>query len=208
MVRVSASMIARDEEAGIGRAIASLRKVCAIDEVVVLDTGSRDRTVEIAADLGAIVRHQAWQDDFAFHRNHCLGLVKNDWVFILDGDEVLTDPGNLDAFFETPRGNAAAVTVSCQRHGRTLERLLSPRAIDRRTCRWKYPIHNQVIGLDGVTATTARIVAHYDETAEETTRGRLQVLLAHHARDSGDPHYAFFITQAYQTLGDSAQVLQ
>ena len=91
MTPVSASMIVRDEEAGLERALGSLRAVEAIDEVVIVDTGSTDRTIEIARDLGAVVHQQPWQDDFAFHRNHCLELCSHDWVFVLDGDEVLVD---------------------------------------------------------------------------------------------------------------------
>lgn len=56
-------MIARDEEANIGRALRSAAPVA--DEMIVADTGSTDRTVEIARDLGARVSHFTWCDDFA-----------------------------------------------------------------------------------------------------------------------------------------------
>ena len=65
--RVSLTMIVRDEQVNLPRALESVRGV--FDEIVVVDTGSRDRTVEIAESFGARVFHFAWIDDFAAARN-------------------------------------------------------------------------------------------------------------------------------------------
>ncbi len=67
MPTVSACLIVRDEAAHIGDCLDSLKGH--VDEVVLVDTGSIDKTVEIAAARGARVFHMAWRDDFSLARN-------------------------------------------------------------------------------------------------------------------------------------------
>jgi tetratricopeptide (TPR) repeat protein len=80
-------MIVRDEEATLADCLESARSV--VDEMLVLDTGSRDRTVEIAQAAGAKVHSFEWRDDFAAARNAALQHVQTDWVLVLDADEIL-----------------------------------------------------------------------------------------------------------------------
>ena len=90
MTDISLCMIARDEEAMIGACLESVRG--AVDEIVVVDTGSRDRTMEIARRHGAKVLERAWDDDFAAPRNAAIKAAKGRWVLSLDADERLA-PG-------------------------------------------------------------------------------------------------------------------
>ena len=85
--RLSVCLIARDEEAVIGRCLQSVQGVA--DEIVVVDTGSRDRTVEIAQQYGAQIGHFSWCDDFAAARNASLDLATGDWILWLDADDYL-----------------------------------------------------------------------------------------------------------------------
>ena len=64
---VSACMITKNEEQHIGRCLQSQQGFS--DEIIVVDTGSTDRTVEIAKSFGARVVCSPWREDFAFHRN-------------------------------------------------------------------------------------------------------------------------------------------
>lgn len=84
---LSVCIIARNEESSLPRAIESVRPVA--DEVVVADTGSTDRTVEIAKTLGAVVSHFPWCDDFSAARNFAIDQARGDWIFWLDADEEL-----------------------------------------------------------------------------------------------------------------------
>jgi tetratricopeptide (TPR) repeat protein len=63
-----------------------------VDEFVVLDTGSTDKTVVCAEELGAKVYKYEWNNDFSAARNEALRYVTSDWVLVLDADEKLT-PG-------------------------------------------------------------------------------------------------------------------
>lgn len=67
-----------------------LESVQYFDEIVLVDSGSSDNTVEIAKRNGAIVHHQSWLG-FAKQKAFAMSLCKNKWVFNLDGDEVLTE---------------------------------------------------------------------------------------------------------------------
>ena len=84
---LSLCMIVKDEEAMIGRCLEAARN--AVDEIVVVDTGSTDRTVEIAERHGARILHHAWDGDFAAARNASFDAATGDWVMYLDADEVL-----------------------------------------------------------------------------------------------------------------------
>jgi len=88
--RISLCMIARDEAAMIADCIASAAG--AVDEVVVVDTGSEDGTAEVARRAGARVVSFAWRDDFAAARNASIAAATGDWVLVLDADERLA-PG-------------------------------------------------------------------------------------------------------------------
>lgn len=84
---LSVILIAKDEEACIARA---LRSVAWADEIVVVDSGSIDRTVDIARELGARVIVAADWPGFGAQKNRALDLATGDWVLSLDADEWLT----------------------------------------------------------------------------------------------------------------------
>jgi thioredoxin-like negative regulator of GroEL len=88
--RISLCLIARDEERFLPACLASARG--AVDEAVVVDTGSRDATRALARRAGARVVEFAWRDDFAAARNASLAAATGDWVLVLDADERLA-PG-------------------------------------------------------------------------------------------------------------------
>ena len=91
-IRLSACLIARDEEEFLPRCLASLAGV--VDEICLLDTGSRDRTVEIAHAAHAVVGTRAWDQDFSAARNASLNLATGDWILQIDADEEI-DPTSL-----------------------------------------------------------------------------------------------------------------
>src|SRR3954468_6059284 len=86
MPRVSACVIAGNEEANIEDCVRSLG-FC--DEVLVVDSHSKDRTRELAAALGARVVEHDWLGHIG-QKNHAVSLARNDWVLCLDADERVT----------------------------------------------------------------------------------------------------------------------
>jgi glycosyltransferase involved in cell wall biosynthesis len=87
---VSLTMIVRDEEKNLPKCLESVRGL--FDEIVVIDTGSHDRTAEIARSFGARVFDFPWIDDFAAARNEALERATGDYAFWLDADDVVDPP--------------------------------------------------------------------------------------------------------------------
>ncbi len=84
---LSVVIVAQDEERTIGRVIEAIRPIA--DEVILVDSGSTDKTLEIAQSLGAECRHQDWLG-YAAQKNLALSLAQSDWVLSLDADEIVT----------------------------------------------------------------------------------------------------------------------
>jgi glycosyltransferase involved in cell wall biosynthesis len=107
-------MMVKNEQQYLPYCLASIHKFC--NEIIVVDTGSTDKTVEIAEAFGAYVIHAPWKNDFALIRNIAQSPATSDWIIWLDGDEVLSDSGikkikqqllndNTADFFLCPRVN-------------------------------------------------------------------------------------------------------
>lgn len=84
---VSLCMIVKNEERFLEQCLRSVQGM--VDEINIVDTGSTDRTVEIAKAFGANVRFEAWRNDFASARNQSLEMATKRWILQLDADEEL-----------------------------------------------------------------------------------------------------------------------
>lgn len=84
---LSACLIMRNEEQLLPRCLSSLKGF--VDEICVIDTGSVDRSVDIAESFGARVSVQAWSGDFSAARNASLAQATGQWLLIIDADEAL-----------------------------------------------------------------------------------------------------------------------
>ncbi len=80
-------MIVKDEESNLSKCLSSVKTF--VNEIIILDTGSTDKTVTIAQGHGAKVYHFEWCNDFSAARNEALKYVTGDWVLVLDADETL-----------------------------------------------------------------------------------------------------------------------
>ena len=109
---LSVAIVAMDEEANIGRTLASVRWA---DEIVLVDSGSKDRTREIAREQGVRVIEEPWRG-YVAQKQYAVELCTKDWVLLLDADEelspelaeeirrALADPGETNGFW-LPRKN-------------------------------------------------------------------------------------------------------
>jgi glycosyltransferase involved in cell wall biosynthesis len=88
--KVSLTMIVKDEQGNLPHCLGSVAGL--FDEIVVVDTGSTDRTREIAREFGARVFDFVWVDDFAEARNAALARATGDYAFWLDADDVIDPP--------------------------------------------------------------------------------------------------------------------
>ena len=104
---ISLCMIVKNEERFLAECLESVKDV--VDEINIVDTGSTDRTVEIARSYGANVIFREWRNDFAWARNQALEMATKRWTLVLDGDEELEreSVAQLRSLRSTPAGLAA-----------------------------------------------------------------------------------------------------
>lgn len=91
-MKISICMIVKNEEQQLSRALSSIPSGC---EIVVVDTGSSDRTIEIAMEFGASVHQYKWDDHFANARNASIMHATGEYIFIMDADEQISEDWKL-----------------------------------------------------------------------------------------------------------------
>ena len=141
--RVSLCTIANNEEALLGGALVSVRSALGLEDMIVVDTGSSDRTAEIALEHGARVFDFKWRDDFSAARNFAAEKASNDWIFVLDADEEVTeaDVGKLESFIKDANvvGKIAMIEMSDN------ERHMISRLYNRKNYMFEGKIHEQIV---------------------------------------------------------------
>ncbi len=88
-ITISSCMIVKNEEKHLEKCLSQLKPI--VDEMVIVDTGSTDRTVEIAKDMGAVVGFREWDDDYSAARNASIKLANCHWLLTCDADEILEE---------------------------------------------------------------------------------------------------------------------
>ena len=149
---VSLTMIVKNEESNLPACLGSVHDL--FDEVVVVDTGSTDRTVEIARGFGAKVFEFPWVDDFSAARNVALENATGDYAFWLDADDVIDAPqrARLQSLLDgLSAGDDAAYVVKCSCDpdnngggGQTVVDHIRLFPL-RDGIRWEYRVHEQIL---------------------------------------------------------------
>jgi GT2 family glycosyltransferase/glycosyltransferase involved in cell wall biosynthesis len=144
-------MIMKDEEDELPIVIASAAGLA--DEIVIYDTGSTDRSVALARELGATVIEGYWDDDFSRARNEALEHCVGEWILWLDADESINGD---KAAFRTRLArdrtfDAYAVSIESLEGGGLGGRMAFPaaRVFRRERCHWHGPLHEQISWREG-----------------------------------------------------------
>jgi glycosyltransferase involved in cell wall biosynthesis len=164
-MKISATIIACDEERNIARAIESLR---CCDEILVLDSGSVDRTVEIATQLGARVVESPWQG-YAKQKNLVAAQASHDWIFSLDADEALSEALEAEIWQlkkAGPQFDAYTMPRMAQYLGRWILHSgwypdRKPRLYDRRKASWVGDFVHESVQVNGTVGHLKSNLLHY-----------------------------------------------
>lgn len=140
-------MIVKNEEETIERVLSCAKGFC--DEMVVCDTGSTDRTIELAEAMGAKVVHFKWVDDFSAARNHSFEHCTGDWIIWLDADDVVTEADQAKirqlkehALNDSIDGVMLTYQYAFNAANECSFSFLRERIIRRAAgLKWKYPVH-------------------------------------------------------------------
>jgi glycosyltransferase involved in cell wall biosynthesis len=180
--KVSLTMIVRDEEENLPHCLESVRGI--FDEIVVVDTGSTDRTGEVAREYGANVFEFAWIDDFAAARNAALEHATGDYAFWLDADDVIEPPERTKvlALLEGLRlGDQAGYVVRCAcdpgEDGSGGETVVDHIRLFplRPDVRWSYRVHEQILPAlrrAGIPVRWTDLVVRHTGYADVALRAR------------------------------------
>lgn len=198
MTKISVAIIARNREKEIE---ACLRSVKGVDEIVVLDTGSIDKTPSIAVAMGAKVYYYRWEDDFSAARNRCLDYVQSPWVLSIDSDEVLkTGVDSLYKFVDYNfNSKAAGLRITQPNYD-----FYGVRLFRKSSAHWVRPVHEQ-LSINADTYTDDIVIEHKPSKDHEHDAGRniriLQKTLLENPRSELD---AFYIGEELCNSGDYA----
>ncbi|MHB1087760.1 MAG: glycosyltransferase [Acidimicrobiales bacterium] len=147
---LSVCLIVKDEEEMLGACLESVASVA--NEIVVYDTGSSDRTIEIARAAGAKVLEGYWDNDFARARNVALENATGDWVLTLDADEIFQcDADALTALLRGASAEVEAYMVAVENlegAGSLGMAHMSVRIARRTAAQWHYSLHEQLLPVD------------------------------------------------------------
>lgn len=166
MITISLCMIVKNEEDKLEKCLKSLKGI--VDEMIVVDTGSTDRTTEVARRLGARVEHFRWTGDFSDARNFSFSLASCDYIYVADADEEI-DEENRQRFFDL-KADLGELNIDIvqmyycnQLAYRTVynyDRELRPKLFKRaRSFIWEDPIHEQV-SLEPVVCNSEIEIIH------------------------------------------------
>lgn len=154
--QVSLCMIVKDEEEYLPKCLKSIKDI--VDEIIVVDTGSTDKTIEIAQNYGAKIYYFKWNNNFSEARNESLKYATKDWIFILDADDELSLEGReafkvlLDMELDE---KAIYHFETLSYYGSVIENgniavNLNPRLFKNyRGIHYEGEVHNQLIRVDG-----------------------------------------------------------
>ncbi|MBZ5727899.1 MAG: glycosyltransferase family 2 protein [Acidobacteriia bacterium] len=214
-MKITATIITLDEERNIARAIESLRSV---DEILIVDSGSVDRTVELAQNLGARVCEAGWRG-FAGQKNWAAEQAAHDWILSLDADEALSEALEAE-IWNLKKSGPAYDAYTMPRLARYLGRWIlhsgwypdrKVRLYDRRHAKWSGDFVHESVAVSGRLGHLESNILHFTcdslsehlKTLDRYTTLAAQELAARQvkvplSRLIFDPAFAFVKTYFFQ----------
>lgn len=216
---LSIQLIVRNEETLLPFCLDSVKSIA--DEIVVVDTGSTDRSVEIARSYGAKVILSTWNDDFSYARNLGLAHTQAQWIFYIDADEVLTEGKELlrERLAAT---NAEAFWVTVENVlGRLPEERLQHRMIrlfrNNPFYRFRQRIHEQIIPSILERCTPERLevsdlklthLGYFAEVKNQSEKRARRILASMLNESDQDPFVLYNLGIAKEQRGDTQEALK
>ena len=216
MASICLCMIAKDEESNIERCIQSVEGLAT--ELVVVDTGSTDGTVQLARCLGATVHSYPWDGSFANARNFAMSKAQSEWLLLLDADEAL-DPDSkpiVAEFVDTTDLDGAHFRIRNYTGQYSPENYSLHNALRllRKSDRYHFhgEIHEQIVADDGANlssrfAVLDAVVHHYgylDEVVlkKQKRRRNIPILEKQLEQHPAEPFYLFNMGNEYLSVQD------
>ena len=221
MPAISAVLIVKDEEARLRECLMSLRG--AADEIVVADTGSSDRSPDIARDFTDRVVHFEWVDDFAAARNFALEHASGDYVLSIDADERIINPeeaGRVLQSFLSEHDTEVVGTVEILNTtgiGAEAQEVVdhTERFFRRVGFRFLGAIHEQIVPVEGCkrsASTGVRLLhsgyAQAHDAPDHKAHRNIRILERELEAHPDDEYYRYQLGKAYFSLKQYREAIQ
>lgn len=208
-------MIVRDEATFIEDCLISLKGT--VDDVIVIDTGSLDNTVDIARQYGARLGYFAWCNDFSAARNHALSQVTHEWVLYIDADERLIVPDM--AQWRECLADASKVALNLRLHPKLGWTGYSEMRVFRNDPRIRFsgeiheriqPAVHAVCVAEGLAVGDVNVsLQHVGYEADQRPKlaRNIPLLQAYLAREPSRIYCWWHLGEQFRLMGDQAQAL-
>jgi len=215
-MKVSAALIVKNEERTLARCLESIRDY--VDEIVVVDTGSTDRTEEIARQFAAETFRFTWRRDFSQARQYAFDCATGDWVFWLDADDVILNAERIRPSIENAAPEIKAFywkyIAGRDQYGNSICEFWRERCVrNERLFRWSGRVHEVLVPR--VPCPTTRVedvvVLHLKEPKPDGTRRRNLDMLHEEYRRSGGrpvPRLLLCLANEYSDAGETALAIE
>jgi len=197
MTTLSLAMIVKNEEKTLGRCLDSVKDL--VDEIIIVDTGSTDKTKEIAKEFKAEIFDFEWIDDFSAARNFSFDQCTCDFIMWLDADDVI-EPEEAEKIKNLDLSDKEIILsdyVYCQE-----PLLLVPRErIVKRSLglKWLMPIHESIT-LSGQVFHSDFKVHHYRIKSGSPERN-MKILEKAYKKNTKDPRIIYYLGKEYHDEG-------
>jgi len=222
-MRISGCVITKNEEKNILTCLESMKP--AVSEIIVVDTGSTDRTAAIASAFGAKVYHYQWDDNFSNARNFAILKAKGDWIIFLDADEYLTKKTveELPALLELCRKKKVDLIYGLlTNYNRERDAIITSVPVIRifrndLNIRYRGAIHEFVtrfdrepVKLDATEKVQIIHTGYSDEDLKDKKKAErnLKLLFEELEKRPEDSNLCFYISESYNIAGEHEKALE
>jgi len=200
-MKLSLAMIVKNEEEKLARCLDSIKKY--VDEIVIVDTGSTDRTKVIAESFGAHVFDFVWCNDFSKARNFSIEKTTGDYVFVLDADNVILDfpKEKVMKFLKGKKVLGLAEIINCYtENGQKIVHKSLAGAIFPREARYVRAIHEHIdFALPRVKLPVSIFHDGYDNRDASKFKRNIDIL-EKALKDNDDAYLMYKLAKEYKGL--------
>lgn len=207
-MKISVCMIVKDEEKYIEKCLSNIRDK--VDEIIIVDTGSTDSTKESVSKYTNKVYDFKWCDNFSKARNYSISKASNDWILVLDADEICNEFNEIEIndFIKTYKDTIGRVKID-NYHGKNSELKKSSarvgRLFNKTTYEYTGSIHEQLVSRNSMEVKMKNIditLEHFGYTEENIigkskTKRNEELLLRELERNPKDCYILYQLGKVY-----------